>query len=352
MEELAPLKRNRGSVVLMCLVLVVATTTVILAECDLTTVGLRYEAQAEKRRDAEYAFDGAIAQVVDDYFNDAVTLPLARQIAIGDVTGTITVSDNSATLPRSLKVDGHLTARGSPYTLSRIVGARHPPSVFFYALAVAGPLTSDQPIETGAAEASGDMLFGGSVTLSAAGNVVNGDLESAGAIAAPSTTVTGSTLPNAPAVPFPSFVGQNYVAAADTTFSDSAMNGYTFALGGSYPLVYCGGDLTIQGTFSGKGTIFVAGDVEVAGNMSYADSSSELVIIAAGGIDFDSGVTNAVGYFFTPNSLQIAGGLAITRGAIAAGDLEWTGMLDIAGDPDVWNTGAEGHSLKLPGMWP
>jgi hypothetical protein len=352
LEELAAVKRDRGSALLMCLLLVMAVATVIFAECDLTTAGIRAETQAERRRIADYAFDGAIAQIVDQYYNDTLTLPSTLQVNLGGASGTVTVSDNSATLPRTLAVSGQLSVAGVTYSESRVVGARHPPSVFFYALAVSGSLTSDQALFTGASEASGDVLCGGNVSLTATGNVVNGDLESAGSISDASTTVTGSVLPYATSVTFPAVTGFNYESAATATFTDPAMDGYVFPSGSPYALVYCAGDLSIQGAFSGKGTIYVAGNVNVVGDMSYSDASSEVVIIAGGDIAFGSSVTDAVGYLFTPSAVQIPGGLTITRGAVVAGSIQWSGTLSIAGDPYVWDYEAEGAALKLPGMWP
>jgi len=344
--------KNRGSAVLMCLVLVMAIATVILAELDLTTAGLRAATQAEKRRIADYAFYGAVAQIVDDYYHDALTLPATRQVALGTASGTVTATDNTTALPRTIAVSGQVSVGGATFNESCVVGARHPPSVFFYALAVSGSLTSDQALETGASQASGDVLCGGSVSLTAVGNMVNGDLQAAGSISATSTTVTGSTLPFATTPAFPTASASAYQAAATAPFTDPSMDGYAFPAGSPYALVYCGADLSIQGTFSGKGTIYVAGNVKVAGDMSYADPSSELVIVAGGNITFSSNVANAVGYLFTPNEVQASGSLRITRGAVAGGSIQWTGTLTVAGDPDVWANEAEGAALKLPGMWP
>jgi cytoskeletal protein CcmA (bactofilin family) len=338
----------------MCLILIVAVTTVIVAECDLTATGLRFEKEAERRQDAEYAFEGAISQVIEDYSNDALALPASRQIVVGDVTCNLTVTDNSATLPRTLTVAGQATVKGGfSFPMSRVVGARHAPSVFFYALAISGATTSAQPLVTGGGGADGDVYCAQDLTLSATGNVVNGDLESSGLVVDPGTTVTGVTYSNAGAVDFPTPSAQAYQDAADVVFPGPAMAGYTFGTGGMfYTLVYCPGSLDISGQIGGRGTIFVNGDVTVSADLTYANASSELAVVASGNITFQSGATVAVGYFFSPASIQTAGSLTITRGGLVGRNVSWLGTLQIANDPDVWDNESEGPKLRLPGMWP
>jgi hypothetical protein len=349
------MRKRRGSAVVMSLILVAAITTVIAADITLTTAGLRFQSSAERQRQAAYAFEGAVVQVVEDFYDDDITVPCSKSYTVGDLTCAVTVADNSANVVRTLKIDGQVAVKGKTYSYSRVVGARHDPSPFAYALAVDKGLDTTQKLITGTGGSKGDVYSGADLLLHSSTNTLNGDAECVKTFHGPYTTVTGDTIEGASALKFPKVKKDDYKAAADVTYTFASMNGYSFGSGGAYyPLIYCDSSLFIKGTFSGKGTIFVHGNVTIYASTYYADSNSEVAIICDGDLFFETIVVSAVGYLFAPGNTISQGpmGVNVTRGSIVTGNLYWNGTMNVVHDPAVWDSPTEGKKLRLPGMWP
>lgn len=74
-------------------------------------------------------------------------------------------------------------------------------------------------------------------------------------------------------------------------------------------LWYCSGPLTISDnvTFTGKGTIYVTGTLNINGNLIYGTSTgvNSLGVIADGNIDIGSSVTQLVGVYYSNETINI-----------------------------------------------
>src|SRR5204862_7489419 len=180
----------------------------------------------------------------------------ADAVPVGSNSATLTTTDDSATIPKTLRMSSSTVVNGKTFSGIGISGQRIIPKPNYYALFVNNDLdTSSYTLVTGNSGANGDVCANGNISLSD-GSTINGDLEGSGSIHA-NGTVVGNKWTTAPVVPFPTPVRANYSGAAVVTLTgNQTLAGYTFL--SAYRLVYINGNLTILGAISGTGTIYVA----------------------------------------------------------------------------------------------
>lgn len=338
---------------IFAVVLVVSMTTAILATVYLTSSIGRDERIYEDQVRMKFAIDGASEQIAQDYASGALTvLPSSRTVNVNGVSGTYTITDNSANIPHTLSISGTVSWHGRSITEAKVVGMRKMPSPFYYALFVNGALTSSAALVTGSAGSNGDVCANGIVSLLGTGSTINGDLESSGAQTIGTTSVTGTQFPGSTAVTFPTVSAATYSAAANQTVSKGSVNGFTFgSTGGNYYLVYCSSaSVSISGTMSGYGTIFVNGNVTISGPITYANQTTRVAIIASGTITFTSSGPHS-GYFYGGACILPVGGITISKGALVVGSLTTTtAPITITSDPSVWLDSTQGTKHRLPGF--
>ena len=337
---------------LFALIMTVAITSVIVATADVSMGSIRAEAARETEAKARAAIDGANAQKLSQFKNGSIVLAVSDAVPVGSNSANITTTDNSASIPKTLRMSSSTVVNGKTFSGIGVTGQRIIPKPNYYALFVNTDLdTSAYTLVTGNSGANGDLCANGNVSVSD-GSTVNGDLEGSGTIHA-NGTVTGNKWPSAPTVPFPTPVRANYSGAAVVTLNgNQILAGYTFL--SAYRLVYINGNLTISGVISGTGTIYVAGNVEILSNMTYATAGSKVAIICEGNLTWDDTATTAVGYYFVGNGFSTGSTTAktLTRGCIATSNASVNSNLTIRGDANIWTSSTEGTNLKLPGFWP
>lgn len=347
--------KRRGSAMIFAVVLVASMTTAIMATVWLTSASVRSERIYEDQVRMRYALEAVSEQIGQDYAAGTLAaLPTTRTTTVNGSVCSITVTDNSGNIARTMKVTATITLHGRSITDSKIVGMRKAPSPFVYALFVNNGATYTGTLTTGSSGSNGDVYFNGNTTLTGLGSTINGDFESTGSISIGTATVTGNTLLNASAIPFPTVLNTNYSAVANQTVTAGSLNGATFsATSGNYYLIYCSRTaVTVSGTFSGKGTVFVNGNLTVNAPITVANSSSRVAIIASGSITFThSGPHNA--YFYGSSVSLPLTGVTISKGALVVGQLSTlTAPITISNDPAVWTDLTEGTKHRLPGLFP
>jgi hypothetical protein len=355
LEELAQMKR-RGSAMIFAIVLVVSMTTVVVATVWLTSSLVRDERIYEDQTRMKYSIDGATEQVVQDYAaGTLVVLPSTRNTTINGVSCALTITDNSSNVPHTLSVVSTASYKGRTISETKIVGMRKTPTPFYYALFVNGGLTSSATVTTGASSANGDIYSNGAISLTGTGSTINGDLESTSTQSIGTTTITGTQYPSTTAITFPTVVSTNYSSFANQSTGSSTIGNTTFSTTtGAYYLLYGTrtSGVSIAGTFTGKGTIFVNGPVTISGPISLANSSSRVAIIANGTITFSSSGPHSA-YFYGTTCTLPTGGISITKGALVVNSLSTTNQpITITNDTSVWLSLTEGVNQRLPGLYP
>ena len=228
------------------------------------------ETRREQAVIARLAFDGATLKAAYDAGLGNVTYPSTQAETVGNYVCSVTINDNSANLSHSLSLTSTMSQLGRTYSDSRVTALKMPFSPFFYCLATDTNTGFGNSITTGSGGTNGDIYCAGNLWLSPTDDV-NGDVEATGTATQGTGTVTGLTSSNVVPLPYPTPVASNYSAVASSSLLGILLG---IVLSGEvyttpYMVVYCTGNTSIRGTFTGKGIIFVDGNVTVNGNMSY-----------------------------------------------------------------------------------
>lgn len=338
---------------IFAIVLVISMTTAIVAIVYLTSTIGRDERIYEDQIRMKLAIDAVSEQIAQDYTAGTLpTLPTSRSTSVSGVTGSYTITDNSANIPHTMSIVGTASYHGRSITETKIVGMRKMPSPFYYALFVNNGLTSSAALVTGSSGTNGDVCANGDISLTGSGSTINGDLESSGTQSIGTATLTGTQVPSAATVTFPTVTPSTYSAAANQTVSKGSLNGATFSTtSGNYYLIYCSSSsVSISGTFTGYGTVFVNGNMTISGPITYGNSSTRAAFICSGTITFTSSGPYS-GYFYGGTCTLPAGGITISKGALVVSGLSTTtAPITITNDPSVWLDSTQGTKHRLPGF--
>ena len=349
------MRRQRGSAMIFAVVLVVSMTTVIGATVWLSSSLVRDERIFEDQTRMQYAIDGAVEQAAQDYTAGTLAaLPTTKSVTINGVSCSLTITDNSANIPHTMSIASSATYKGKTISNTRVIGMRKAPSPFYYAMFVNGGLTSSATVTTGSSGSNGDVYANGAVSLTGTGNSIGGDLESTSTQSIGTTTVSGMQYPSASAITFPTVLASNYSSVANQTVSKGSLTGATFSsTTGAYWLIYCSSSsVSISGTFTGKGTIFVNGNATISGAITLGNSSSRVAIIASGTLSFTSSGPHSA-YFYGGTCTLPTGGITISKGALVVSSLSTTNQpITITNDNSVWLSSSEGTNHRLPGFYP
>lgn len=348
-------RSKKGSAMIFVLIMVVAITGIVVVGSTYTSALNSYSRRYEDEAMAEEAFNAAVAQLDDDASYGTVTLPSTRTVSLNGVTGTLTCTDNSANISKSILVSGTLTtSSGRTYPMSGVV-PNSGRGMYNFALFANSNINTSKDITTGSLGSNGDIHVNGNLTLNGGlGTTINGDAEATGTVG-PVTLITvgGSAKPNATAITFPTLTSSTYAAAADVTLGSTTLTGaqvFPSGSNGNYYLAYVAGNLILNASsFSGKGTIYVTGTVDIKGTVTYADSSSELVIITPGNVNFDF---DMIGYFFTAGTCNWSKNISVSRGGLYAKTISVNNVIDITLDPYLKSHPGDLYKLHMPGYWP
>lgn len=339
---------------LYVMVMLAAVTVVWVATSALATSAVTTETRRETKYIAAAAFDGVVDRLKADAIAGNLSLPTVRAYSSGGNTITVTATDNSATLPHSMKVTSSTVINGKTYRDTRVVGQPMTAKPLYYTLFFQDDFSTVNPITTGSSGANGDIGCNGKLTLSSSGNDIEGDVETVGALNV-SGTVNGTKWSGAPSITFTCASNAAYLFNSDyvpywTVLSDRTF----FPVFGHYPLYYQYGNLSIYGTFTGRATIYVVGNLTITGDVTYGDASSHVAFIVTGNVNIQPSVTHFAGYYFVQGNLTTSGSNAknLVSGAIATKDATFTCPFQATYDPLIFNSATEAKNLYLPGFWP
>lgn len=344
--------RQRGSAILIVLVLVTATTLVVIAAADLTISAMTGQWRRYHQVHARYVADAAVEWVQAKRKAGTLALPANHDLTIDGSQVNVVVSDNSVSLNRSLRVEITVQEGNLTFKESRVVGDGIVPKHFYYVLASNNNLTLVHSLVAGSGGRLGNIFCNNNLTVSALSVTVNGDLEVAGTLSG-TPVVTGSIWNRCPTIPFPAVNAADYFVGG-VPILVGGINGHSFTpTVVNYETLYVPGNATIRGAYSGKGVIFVGNDITIDGDIQYVDSSSVMAIIAFDDILVQPGVTRIDGYIFANDEFRSdSPNLTLGRGAIVAKRIDLNGAMTATYDPWIWNDPEEAQRLKLPGFWP
>lgn len=353
-------RARRGGAIIYILIMVVAIAAVVLVCAEFGMATVRHQLRYEDQIALNYAFEGICAKIDADAAAGSIsTLPASYTVNQNGVSGTITVSDNSANIANSMLASGTLTATdGRTYPVSAVLAKQVNATPFWYALFVNNNLTSTGwTFYTGSGGSNGDIFANGTISITghnpAANNVINGNVQATGStITLTTVSATGTQTKNASPITFTTPVGANYLAVASATSSNNNLAGYTFGSvsGGSpYPVLYCSAaSINVSGSFSGTGTVYFNGNVTVNGAMSYANGSSKVAFVVNGNLTTNG--QTLVGYWYV-NGTTSSGGATLTdtNGALITRSFSSGAPVNLVLDTTVKNSVTTGNLLHLPG---
>jgi hypothetical protein len=323
----------------------------MLSYSTLSTASVTTETRREQSVLAQYLFDGATLKAAEDAGSGAITVPNVVNESVGAYTVAISISDNGSSLAHSLAQSSAISLHGRMYSDSRITALKTPLSPFAYSLAVNSSVNLGSSNVTGSSGSNGDVYCNGNLDTGS-GSAINGDAEATGSINVGShSTITGQATSSANTIPFPTVTSSNYLSLG--SLLGSLLGGHTFSP--SYEVEYKNGAIlpvSMQGTFSGKGIIFIVGNLNITNDTSYSSSTDDVLIIVTGNVTVESGASNIVGYFYCGGTFTCSSHLTVTRGAIAANAFNAASSLTINYDPTIWTTIGEANRMKMPGFWP
>lgn len=347
------MKGRRGSAVIFVMVMLMFMTTIVMAYSSLGIAAREAETRREQAVIARLAFDGATLKASYDCGLGNISYPSTQSVPVGATTCSVTIADNSASMSHSLSMTTSASIRGRTFNDSRVIGLKMPLSPFYYCLAMNAATNLGGSVTLGSGGSNGDLYDVGALTLN--NNVtVNGDCESSSTFSKNSATVTGTAIGSTNPIPFPVPVAANYSAVASSSLLNILLgiilSGETFTT--PYMVIYCGNDTTMSGIFSGKGVLFVNGNVTISGNMTYLLPTDEVAIIATGNVTVQNSNTSIVGYWYCGGTFTTQSNTNLTRGSIVTNTFSPGSNFSATYDPTIWTTGGEAERLKLPGVWP
>ncbi|MBI5705775.1 MAG: hypothetical protein HZC36_02175 [Armatimonadetes bacterium] len=348
------MRHQRGSALILTLLLAIAATTAVLTMANLTSQNSKQESNREYQVKARYGIEGALARVEQSFNDGTLSLGSNTPYTIGGVTWTANTIDNSATLAKSYKVTVSGRVGGKDYARTFVIGNPYERGPFHFALYSAKKIDAQKELTVGSSPA-GSVASGGDIdthnlVCGVGGNVeLEGSLKNSGSLTVSGTTKVVAAIPAEGTV-----TTTNYTAAANRILVTGTLAGITFA---ASPELYSRtGALTISGVVRNKGTIFVNGDVTIGADVTYFDSNAALSVIATGKISVLGTVLNVSGLYWAGNDITISSG-ATTLNApktvlATTGNMTFHRPLNITYDDRVLKSQQLGYDLKLPRYWP
>src|SRR5205807_1533105 len=160
-------KRQRGSVFLYIAIMIVAITAVVLICAEFGMASIRFQTRYEDQEKLNFAFEGICAKIDADANKSGLVLPASYPVNQNSVSGTITVSDNTANMANTLLASGTLTTSdGRTYPVSQILAKGHIISGWDYAL-----YSNSSVLGAGKITSTGDVFVVGNLSPTTASTV-------------------------------------------------------------------------------------------------------------------------------------------------------------------------------------
>lgn len=347
-------RRQRGSALIFCVILITAITVYFVAAQELMMASVRTQARVEERTRANYALESIANFAASEFARGIYTTSSVRSSTYLGRPVSATVTDNDGAIPKTLRMECSAQFRDRTHSATHIRGKSFA-SPWHYAIVATDKLEWVTPVTTTGPAPGASVYKVGDVTNMGSSHTVNGDLEATGTINPTGITVSGTQWQDAPALVVPGLSIAAIIGMGLPNYPAANLSGYTFTdrMDGTHEVVYRLGNLNMSGTFAGRGTVVVTGNININGNMDYANAGSTLAIICLGDVTFGAPRTTAVGLVYARKYLRPSGGVHGTHfGAIVVEEFKPDTQMTVAFDPVCWNDPAVMRKLHLPGYWP
>jgi hypothetical protein len=209
----------------------------------------------------------------------------------------------------------------------------------------------------GAGGSGGDVRTNASLSMTNAGNAINGTARAPLSVSVTNCTGGASSGSGVATITMPALSTSFYQGIASQTYSGLTLNGGTFTFPSAYAVIYVTGDLNVNAAtaISGTGTFCVTGNININGSISYANGSSKAAFLTPGTITLNSSATGIVGFFYAHNdggtsNFIINGAVTNSSGSLVSDNFTFNGgsyTVNITEDP--WLNATTGASLRLSG---
>lgn len=339
---------RRASALVYVIIVVFSITSVVIVTAKLASSSDSTYSQSYADAQFKAMVDGAVAEAKADAYKGTLATG-SRTSTFTSRNASVTVS-KPATLSRSFQLDVSASINGREYRATKIIGNRATPHPTFYGLWT----TSNYTDSTLATALNGSAYFLGDCALSGAWTVSDDLLVKGASTLNVGSAVTGHFLTGVRTQAMPTAVAANYTSVG--TSVGNSLTDVTFGAesGGFYPVFAKGaGNMTLGGgTMTGKGTLYVAGNLTVNGNYNYANADSRAVIIVGGRMTVAAGVTQLAGTFYVLGRIDMTGTtLTIPRGNLCTGNVlsRTPTALNVTQDRTFLDSADECRKHRLPG---
>lgn len=338
-------KRDRGAVLIFCVVLMASVGTILMSTADMGRFVIKQQYSLEDEAKWQYTEDGVKAIFSQQVIDKSLVLPSSTSVVINGFTATVDAAAGTGSNARMVALTTSISGSRFSRTRTTYVGSRGQisPMWFGYSTGAGTVLTNDITCD-------GDVYNTGDISGSGIFDV-GGDLYSAQSSFTTSPTVAGTTNLLSPAISPTINIG-NYQSAA--TVSLSGTQNVTlllfFAVGAYQTLWYNNGDVTFDVTYSGKGTCVVNGNAVIK-KLDRNSASDQALILVNGNLDIQTG--SVQGFIFCTGNVTYSGaGNLQLDGALFCNNLDMAGKkLTVSFNSFFWDDPRWDKRMRVPGMW-
>ncbi|MCC7434418.1 MAG: polymer-forming cytoskeletal protein [Methanoregulaceae archaeon] len=346
-----------GSALVFTSMLMVAIATVVVSTSQLNAAA---SSKAERRIEAvkaEESESGVLAAVQAKCNVNSIALPQIWNFSLNGQTQSVEIVDNNASQSRTYAVTTTVNGKETR-VFKRIIGGRQTSNPLYFAVWLNG--STDLSSNCLTTTNGGHVYCRGNLTLGPTSSI-DGEVYAVGSLTDNGATVTKNVLQSVRNRVAPTMTRADYETAASGLINlVSSITNIVFApvsVGLPYSLrYYRDPEVRIQGTVSGKGTVYIEGSARVEADISYTTAAARAIFIVEGDLRVNNNVNRLDGTWFVKGTLRIdnAGtALAMTRGAlIALGPVEINRDVTINADNTFWTSRNEGTKHRAPGFWP
>ena len=347
-------KKRRGSALVYVSIMMVAITSIVVTTMEVNVAAVQKAERKISDEKQKQTYEAQIAVVKSISSSNTITLPYDFVTTLNGRVVHCRVTDNSANIPRTLLLTGDLAGtRATAYT--KVIGGRQTTHPFYYGLWVGGPVDGTAtPITIN----NGCMYADGAVDLT--GSRIAGDVFSTSMVTMSTGSVERNVVESMPAQAAPSFDVNDYknLMTVLEQLTGNVLNGLSLpytVTGSVFDWRYSKAN-SFSGTLTGCGTLVVDGNLNVTGDVVYADTTSNIAIIVNGSLTVDPAVNQLDGNWMIYGKLKLSGTgtLRVGRGSLATtrGFQNASRSLDITVDTRFWGDRSYGTKQRIPGFWP
>jgi hypothetical protein len=344
------MKRRRGSALIFVIGMLFATGVILMATAQVSMANER-SVQAEQRiAEKENYVKGVEAWMTSESANNTVVMNTDLSLSAGGINYRANLV--STANPRVYRISNPASFTRFAYDFE-IAGRQrsHPAYYAIWANGSLGNTTSALTISSADGSVHSNTNFRAN-----ASSVIQGDVTASGGASAIGF-IGGNRRTGAPVQTTPLFDIADYEAVNVWDTFDGTQDGLLFInLGSPYPVFYYGNDLSIEGTYAGRGTLAINGNLTLSANSSYPGVTSRVVFIVKGNLYVDAACTSFVGTYIVDGNIIFMGSAAktMTRGnLICSGNFDpQLANFNATADRAFWNDRTEAQKHRLPGFWP